>query len=156
MQLRTLFVFVGFLLATTGLLPCLVNHILFPVFLIEKENSCASSPRTIFANCLWDGFSNSIYVCTCTLFGYVSIYAISIWQKYFVPSKYASKWNESALVMCLQFKHNLETCICHHLQIFETCALPVTVTGRPDFAVSLMDSVQVRYFFLPLTICYVL
>lgn len=47
MQLRTLFVFVGFLLASTGLLPCLVNHILFPVFLIEKENSCVVTKNNI-------------------------------------------------------------------------------------------------------------
>lgn len=30
------------------------------------------------------------YICVLVpVFGYVSIYAISIWQKYFVPSKYA-------------------------------------------------------------------
>lgn len=110
------------LVATTGHLPCIISHILFPIFLNgSKKLTNVSSLVTIFANCLWFWiwkYSKLRSGLFSYLFLIMSIFTISIWQKSFVLSKYAWTWNVSAIAICQQLWQYHESCICHHSQLF--------------------------------------
>lgn len=51
-------------------------------------------------------------------FGNLSIYAVYIWKKSVVLSKYALKKNAPAIVVWQQRWQYQESCICHHVQLY--------------------------------------
>lgn len=104
------------------------NYRLSTMFLICLTGSNwwthVSSPVTLLANCLilnlGNIFSNclAVYTRTCTCFGHLSIYAKSIWQKYFILLKFASKWNTIAAAKCKQLWQYHKLCVYDYCQLF--------------------------------------
>lgn len=98
--------------------------LLAPIFLISsKQWTNVSSPVTIFASYIWLNLvsieGKCLAVCTRTyvpVFGNLSIFKVSIWQKSFALSKYALKWNEPAI--CQQLWQYHEMCTCNCFQLF--------------------------------------
>lgn len=85
-------------------------------------------------------FNNCLAVCTRTRF-WSSVNVCGI-QKSFVLSKYSSKWNAHAIVICHERWQCHELCIVYLSSVSIiplTIALHVSVTGQPEFAASLTD-----------------
>lgn len=69
-----------------------VCHILFPIFFFRFKivNQCFVTSNNIYNNCLWLNFWtwNMLSLYSNQFLCHLSIYAVSVWQKYFVLSKY--------------------------------------------------------------------
>ena len=83
------------------------------------------------------------------VFAHQSIYATPIQQKYLIYVKYASKSNAPVITIRHDnLGNNTIKAGNFVFPDFVIFVLPVTVTGRPNFPSSLMESLPVRYVFL--------
>ena len=87
---------------------------------------------------LWNGFSNCLAILLC--FIHLSIDGVSIWQRYFKIRFIMKCTLNSDMPKALATSRTV--CIFHH-PTFETLFLPIAITGRSDFAASVIDSVPV-------------
>lgn len=134
---RTFFMLIIILVNTElVLLMCLFSHLLYHFFsyLIEK--------LTIFANFIWLNLGNSFSNCS-------TVVLVPVWQKYFLLSNTFQNEMKSDLPAALEISRivHLPSLLINFLT-FETFGLHVTITGWPDFAASVTDSMPVSKFFL--------
>lgn len=89
------------------------------------------------------------------VFGYQSIYTYNVSgiQKLFILSKYSSKWNAHAIVICQERWQCHELCFVYLSSLSMiplTFALYILVTGQPEFAATLTADCLFKYLIRPI------